>query len=83
MSIRTTRTTIAFRRPFCLKGVDRTLPPGVYTVVTDEELIEELSFSAYRRIATLMLVPAQTGSAVEMVTIEPSDLEAALARDAL
>lgn len=59
------------------------LPPGVYTVVTDEELIEELSFSAYRRIATLMLVPAQTGSAVEMVTIEPSDLEAALGRDAL
>ena len=59
------------------------LPPGVYTVVTDEECIEELSFSAYRRIATLMLVPAQTGSAVEMVTIEPSDLEAALARDAL
>jgi hypothetical protein len=59
------------------------LPPGVYTVVTDEKLIEELSFSAYRRIATLMLVPAQTGSAVEMVTIEPSDLEAALALDAL
>ena len=59
------------------------LPPGVYTVVTDEELIEELSFSAYRRISTLMLLPAQTGSAVEMVTIEPSDLEAALARDAL
>jgi hypothetical protein len=80
MSIRTTRTNVAFRKPFCL---NRMLPPGVYTVVTDEELIEELSFSAYRRIATLMLVPAQTGSAVEMVTIEPSDLEAALALDAL
>jgi hypothetical protein len=83
MTIRTTRRTVAFRRPFCLNGVDRVLPPGAYKVVTDEELIEELSFSAYRRISTLMLVPAQTGSAVEMVTIEPLDLEAALARDAL
>ena len=29
-----------------------------------------------------MFVPAQSGSAVEMVTIEPLDLEAALERDA-
>ena len=39
MTIRTTSKTITFNQPFCLKGVDRLLPPGDYHVVTDEELI--------------------------------------------
>ncbi len=83
MTVRTNRRSVAFRRPFHLKGVDRLLPPGIYSVVTDEELIEGLSFPAYHRIATQMLVPAPSGSAIEMATIEPLDLEEALARDAL
>jgi hypothetical protein len=82
MTIRTIRRTITFRRPFDLKGVDRLLPPSDYSVVTDKELIEGLSFSAYHRISTVILVPAQSGSTVEMVTIEPLDLKAALERDA-
>jgi hypothetical protein len=81
MTVRTIRQTIAFRKPFYLKGEDRLLPPGDYSVVTDEELIEGLSFSAYHRISTVMFVTAQSGSAVEMVTIEPLDLEATLERD--
>ena len=44
-------------------------PPADYRVVTDEELIEGLSFLACRRISTVMFVPAQSGSAVEMVTL--------------
>jgi hypothetical protein len=50
---------------------------------TREELIEGLSFSAYRRVST-MIVPIQShrASSVEMVTIEPSDLQAAQDRDA-
>lgn len=83
MTVRTIRKTIAFRKPFYLKGVDRLLPPGDYGVVTDEELIEGLSFSAYHRISTVMFVPAPSGSAVEMVTIEPLDLEATLEQDSL
>ncbi len=82
MTIRTIRRTIAFRKPFYLKGVDRLLPPGDYSVVTDEELIEGLSFSAYHRISTAIFVPAPSGPAIEMVTIDPLDLEAALERDA-
>jgi hypothetical protein len=81
MTIRTTSKTITFNRPFCLKGVDRWLPAGDYRVVTDEELIEGLSFPAYHRISTVIFVPAQSGSAVEMVTIEPSDLQAAQEQD--
>jgi hypothetical protein len=83
MTMRTTDKTITFQRPFCLKGVDRVLPPADYRVVTDEELIEVLSFLAYRRVATSIFVPAPFGSAVEMVAIDPSDLEAAQAEDML
>ncbi|MGH6804426.1 MAG: hypothetical protein ACREC3_13830 [Methyloceanibacter sp.] len=82
MTMRTSSKTVTFRRPFRLKGVDRMLPPADYRVVTDEELIEGLSFPAYRRISTMIFVPAPSGSAVEMATVDPLDLEAALDRDA-
>jgi hypothetical protein len=83
MMTRTTRKTVIFLHPFTLKGVDRTLPPGEYQVVTDEELIEGLSFPAYHRISTMIFVPAQSrSSSIEMVTIDPLDLQAAQQRDA-
>ena len=50
--------------------------------MTDEELIEGLSFPAYRRVSTAIFVPAPSGSAVEMVPIDPLDLQAAQERDA-
>jgi hypothetical protein len=52
MAIRTTTTTVTFRRPFLLKGAERTAPAGDYRVVTDEELLEGLSFLACRRVMT-------------------------------
>ena len=58
------------------------LPPADYRVVTDEELIEGVSFSVYRRVLTVIFVPAPSGSAVEMVTIDPLDLQAAQDQDA-
>jgi len=44
VSTRTDRKTLTFEHPFRLKGIDRTLPAGTYQVITDEELIEGLSF---------------------------------------
>ena len=82
MTMRTTSKIVTFHRPFCLKGVDRLLPPADYRVVTDEELIQELTFSAYHRVSTFIFVPAPSGSAVEMAAIDPLDLEAALDQDA-
>ena len=82
MTLRTSSKTVTFRQPFRLKGVDRLLPAADYRVVTDEELIEGLSFPAYRRISTAIFVPAPSGSAVEMAAIDPLELEAALERDA-
>jgi hypothetical protein len=82
MTMRTTTKTVTFHRRIYLKGVDRLLPPADYRVITDEELIEGLSFPAYRRVSTAIFVPAPSGFAVEMVTIDPLDLQAAQERDA-
>jgi hypothetical protein len=83
MATRTSGKTVTFMQPFLLKGVDRRLEAGNYRVVTDEELVEELSFPVYRRVATMIFVPAAShASAVEMVTIDPRDLQDAQDRDA-
>jgi len=83
MTTRSHSESVAFNHPFDLKGVDRILPPGDYRVVTDEVLIEELSFPAYRRVATMIFVPAEPrhASSVEMVAIDPQELLAAQERD--
>jgi hypothetical protein len=84
MTTRTSKKTVTFAHPFLLKGVDRILAAGDYRVVTDEELIEELSFPVYRRVATMIFVPADSKntSSVEMASIDPRDLQEAQDRDA-
>jgi hypothetical protein len=83
MTTRSHSKTVVFKHPFELKGVDRVLPPGDYRVVTDEELIQELSFPVYRRVSTMIFVPLEAYNAsVEMVTIDPRHLQEALDRDA-
>jgi hypothetical protein len=81
---RSRRTAVVFSKPFQLKGIDRMLPAGEYRVVTDEELIEGISVLAYRRVSTMIFVPGPMSgaSSIEMVTIDPLDLRAALERDA-
>lgn len=83
MTVRSRSKSIVFNHPFELKGVDHILPAGEYRVVTDEELIEDLSFPVYRRISTMIFVPGQgrRGSSLEMVTIDPRDLEAVQEQD--
>ena len=81
MTIRSRRETITFQHPFRIRGIDRLLPPGAYEVITDEETIEGLSFPAYRRVATMIMVPAG-GSAMEMVSIGSVDLSDAQRIDA-
>ena len=84
MSIRTTHKTVKFSHPVSIEGVGRVLPAGSYEVVTDEELIEGLSFPVYRRVSTMILAPTQSSvPSVEMLTIDPHDLAAAMKRDTL
>lgn len=83
MTTRSKRVTLTFNHPFSLKGVDRPLAAGNYEVVTDEELIEGVSHSAYRRVATLIFLPADARqpSYTEMVNVDPVELAAAQERD--
>jgi hypothetical protein len=80
---RTSTRSVTFTRPFLLSGAERILPPGSYTVETDEELLEELSFPAYRRTRTLIMLPARhAGSGVtQVLDVDPLELEVALERD--
>lgn len=85
MPNRTVSGPITFRRPFTLPGIDGPQSAGTYIVENDEELIEGLSFEAYRRVATMIHLPAGSGrlSFSQTVLIDPRDLDAARALDAL
>jgi hypothetical protein len=82
MTIRSRREAVTFKHPFRIRGVDRLLPAGTYEVVTDEESIEGLSFAAFRRIATMILVPGASASVLEMISIGSVDLADAQRIDA-
>lgn len=78
MTLRTSSRTVTFRRPFSLKGVAGELPAGTYAVETDEELIEQLSFTAYQRVATSIRVPTGTsGGSYQVLRVDPADLQEA------
>jgi hypothetical protein len=80
---RTAATTVTFTRPFRVAGFDQELPAGDYVIETEEELIQGLSFPAYRRVSTALHVdriPGRPGQK-ESWQIEPDALEAALALD--
>ncbi len=82
MPDRTTENSVRFRGAFALKGVDGTLPAGVYRIVTEEVAVDDISFLAYHRVSTSIVVPIGAASE-EMTPIDPNDLEAALDRDRL
>jgi len=84
MTMRSRRETITFRHPFRIKGIDRQLSAGAYEVITDEEMIEGLSFASFRRVATMIMVPgaAPRTSSMEMISINAIDLTDAQRADA-
>ena len=83
MAIRTSTKIVTFKRPFILGGFNEVLPAGAYSVETDEEPIEGISFLVYRRIMTLIHLPARSGNPglTRTLTIDPNELEEALMRD--
>jgi hypothetical protein len=84
MTTRTTTKTVTFVNPFTLRPLDEVLEPGDYAVETDEELLDGLSFMAYRRILALVHLPAQVGhpGTTRTLSVDPNELDAALMRDA-
>ena len=57
---------MTFLHPFSLAGVEGEQAAGTYAVETVEEPIEGLSFVAYRRLSTTIVLPSpQYGAALE------------------
>ncbi len=83
-SIRTTESVVTFHHPFTLPSVGATQPAGTYRLVVDEAEIDGLSFNAYRRIATMLHLPAIGVDAAkqQVFVVEPRELEAAMTADA-
>lgn len=84
MTMRTTKTTVTFSHPFTLAGYQGELPAGEYEVLVEEELLQGLSFEAYRRTATHLTVHGSGGHAgrTELRTTSDNELKEALGRDA-
>jgi hypothetical protein len=84
MTARSRRETITFKHAFRIEGIDRLLSAGDYEVITDEEMIEGLSFAAFRRVATMIMVPAAASgsSTMEMISISSIALSDAQRIDA-
>lgn len=85
MSTRSTENTVSFSQAFCLSQFDHPQPAGSYQMITEEEPLEGLSFTAYHRVRTLLYLPANArpGRARQVVEIDPAELAAAVVSDAL
>lgn len=83
MLSRTKQSVVRFSEAFSLVGVEQILSPGEYTIIEDQELIEGISWLAYRRVGTFIELPPcrSNGHMMQMVSIDHGDLEATLFED--
>ncbi len=84
MTERTTETEITFTHPFHLKSLSEPLEAGTYRLVVDEELIEGQSFTAYRRVAIHLELPAISVAMTrrQFLQVSSAEIVEALSRDA-
>lgn len=78
MTTRMTVRRITFFRSFRLAGTGGTYPAGSYSVETDEDPVDGLSFTAYRRTATYITVPGASAGISHTVPVQPADLDVLL-----
>ncbi len=83
MLTRSTRSMVTFSNDFMIGDSQRELAAGTYEIVVEEELMQGLSFEAYRRIATYLMVQGRGSKAGQttMQVITQEDLEHAIACD--
>ncbi|MEL7516707.1 MAG: hypothetical protein AAGK03_19035 [Pseudomonadota bacterium] len=83
MLTRSTRSMVTFSNDFMIGESQREFPAGTYEILVEEELLQGLSFEAYRRTATYLMVRGRGSNAgqttMHMTTLE--ELEHSIARD--
>jgi len=80
---RLTTKTVNFLRPFTLNEADGERPAGAYIVETEEAEVNYVFFSLFRRVSTMMHRADMyaEGRLIRFLTVDPVELEAALARE--
>ena len=82
MESRTTTEVMAFDHPFLVSSRSGPLPAGQYRVETEEEMLESLSFPAWRRTSmTIARHGLASGRLVQALAITPAEFAAALAEN--
>ena len=75
---RSARKSVTFDQPFFLEGYGSEQPAGTYEVDITEELIEGLSFLAYRMVSASIVLPFGGAHSYQLVRIDPSLVRAAM-----
>lgn len=85
MTRRMSSKRVTFIRTFVLKGLEGAQPPGSYSVETREGYAGFFSFLKPKRTSTWIRICRNpgTGGFLQMVNIDPLDLQTALIRDAV
>ncbi len=83
MTIRTSSKFVIFNHPFEIGSLPEVQPAGSYQIDIDEEMIEGLSFVAYKRVLTVIHLHSKNKlrSLTRALTISAKDLETALQKD--
>ncbi len=86
MLTRTVEEKITFSNPFKVPGQRQLVPAGVYRINIMQELLQGLSFIAYRRTAVALYIPDESSSSPSKersIIYEPRDFEAMILKDKL
>ena len=85
MTTRASTSVVEFKHPFVVPGSPEQFPPGRYEVLVEEELLEGLSFAAYRETGAYLMIygKGRNSGPTEMRSISSAYLTMALKRDAL
>ena len=83
MLSKTSESIVTFHHPFSIGNAISDHPAGSFRVVKEEELIEGLSFTAYRAVSICLQMPAigALGAAQHFVDVSGHDLDVALDAD--
>jgi hypothetical protein len=83
MLSRTSESIVTFHHPFSIGNAISDYPAGSFRVVKEEELIQGLSFAAYRATSISLQLPAigAPGTTQQFIAVSDHDLDAALDAD--
>lgn len=84
MNTRSSTSLVVFKHPFVLPGSPEEFPAGQYELLVEEELLDGLSFPAFRETAAFLLIfgPSLGSGPKEMRSTTRADVQVALEHDA-